>query len=244
MTTLLLFAALAVAGAGAWISRRWRVWGQAVVVLGGLGLIAVVVSEVRQNVLPQRPKASGRCNMAVAYGLAGCLLEDMAGQDGKIVLLFPQRSVMDADTEKNFEDGFILPLRHGRAKLELKAVRLEGANGDLPAFKQALARTPEAMAVVSFADVPPGFETLFSAGQTESPLFYVFGPDGTTHWLAALKNGRIKTVVVPRPGVDPCGGEGMTGTPETIFEQFYLLVTPENADEVATTLKTGPGLQR
>ena len=93
------------------------------------------------------------------------------------------------------------------------------------------------MAVVSFADVPPGFDTLFSAGQTESPLFYVFGPDGTTHWLAALKNGRIKTVVVPRPGVDPCGGEGIPGRRKRFSSSFISWSRPKTPNEVATTLK-------
>jgi hypothetical protein len=135
-------------------------------------------------------------------------------------------------------------LRHGHVKLDLKAVRLEGANRDLAAFKQALAQAQEAMAVISYAGVPAGFETLFSAGQPASPLFYVFDGDGTTNWLGALKNGRIRAVVVPRPGVDALGGEGIAGMPEAIFERFYLLATPANADEVAAGLKTESRIRR
>jgi hypothetical protein len=244
MTTLLLLAALAVAGAGVGISRRWRVFGQAVMVAGGLGLMGVVVLEVRQNVLPQRPDARKRCAMAVSYGLANCLLGDMSGQSGKVVLLFPPRSVMDAETEKNYEDGFLLSLRHGRANLKLKAARLEGAKGDLAAFKRTLEQDREAMAVVSFAGAPEGLDTLFSAGQTEGPSFYVFDADGTTRWLGALKAGRIKAVVVPRPGTDVRDAEGMGRMPEKILDRFFLLATPENAEEIAAGLKTESKVQR
>src|SRR5208282_6075723 len=104
----------------------------------GLGLIGVVVLEVRQNVLPPRSNAASRCEMAVSYGLANCLLGDVAGQSGKVVLLFPHRRDMDADTEENYEEGFVRSLRHGHIKLELKAVHLEETKRDLSAFKQAL----------------------------------------------------------------------------------------------------------
>jgi hypothetical protein len=244
MPFLLLLAALAMAGLGGWMSRRWRVLGQSMLGLGGLGLIGVIVLQVRQNVLPSQPKAPNRYEMAVSYSLANCLLDDFAGKSGKVVLLFPQRSVMDADTEESYEDGFVPPLRHGHVNLDLKAVHLEGANSDLSAFKQALAQAQDALAVISYAGVPAGFETLLPAGQQESPLFYVFDADGTTHWLAALKNGRIRAVIVPRPGVDARSGQGIAGMPETIFEQFYLLVTRGNADEVAAGLKTESGMQR
>jgi hypothetical protein len=244
MTIFLLLAALAMAGVGGWMGRRGRVLGQAMMGLGGLGLIGVIVLQVRQNVWPPQPKAPNRYEMAVSYGLANCLLGDVAGQSGKVVLLFPQRRVMDADTEGSYEDGFIRPLHHGNVKLDLKAVRLEGANGDLAAFKQALAQAQEALAVISYAGVPAGFETLFPAGQRESPLFYVFDGDGTTNWLGALKDGRIRAVVVPRPGVDARGGEARAGMPETIFQRFYLLATPANADEVAAGLKTEARIPR
>lgn len=205
--------------------------------LGGLGLIAVIASQFRQNILSPQPKARNRYEMAVSFCLANCLLGDAAGQSGSVLLLFPQRHVMSADSEENYEEGFVPPLRHGRGKLTLKAVRLDGANRDLSAFKQALAQAPEAMAVVSYAGVPAGFESLFSAGQTNIPLFYAFDAEGTTDWLGALKEGRIKAVVVPRPGVDARVRGAAGGMPESIFEQFYLLATAENAEEIAATLK-------
>jgi hypothetical protein len=47
MTLLLLLAALVMSGVGGWLSRRWRVWGQAMMALGGLGLIGVLALHVK-----------------------------------------------------------------------------------------------------------------------------------------------------------------------------------------------------
>jgi hypothetical protein len=241
MTFVLLLSALAVAGAGGWMSRRWRIWGQAMMGLGGLGLIGVIALQVRQNLLPPQPRIPDRCEMAVSWRLASCLLEDLGGQSGSVVLLFPQRRVMDADTAQGYEDGFLPPLRHGRGELRLKAFRIEGGGGEggrgLSAFQQALAKAEGAMAIVSYAGVPAGIETLFPAGQSEAPLFYVYDADGTTNWLGALKEGRIRAVVLPRPEVDFRDRQAAAGTPETIFGKFFVLARAENADEVAASLK-------
>jgi hypothetical protein len=237
MTFLLLLAALAVTGLGAWMSRRGHFAGQVLLGLGGVGLIGVIAVQVRQNLLNPQPRVRNRYEMAVSFRLANCLLEDMAGQSGSVILLFPQRSAMSADAEQNYEEGFVPPLRRGRAKLTLKAVHLEGPNRDLSAFKQALANAQGAMAVMSYAGAPAGFETLLSPGQPGAPPFYVLDADGTTDWLPALKAGRIKAVVVPRPGVAARDWQTITGMPETVFDQYYLLATPANADEVAAALK-------
>ena len=241
MTIPLLVAALVVSGVGVWMSRHWRVWGQVMMGLGGLGLIGVLALQVRQAVFSPQPKMPNRHEMAVSYGLANCLLGDLAGQSGSVVLLFPQRRLMDADTERSYEEGFTPPLRHARGILHVRALRLEGGDHDaghgLAAFKQALAQAQDALAVVSYAGVPADFDTLFSDGQPPIPPFYVFDPDGSTNWLGALKAGRIRAVVLPRPGVDPRGREAIAGMPATILERFYLLATPANADQVAASLK-------
>ena len=222
------------------MSRRWRGLGQVMMGLGGLGLIAVVAVQVRQNLFPPQPKAPNRCNMAVSYCLANCLLGDLAGQRGNVVLLFPQRRLMDADTEQSYEEGFVLPLRHSGGNLHLKAVHLEGGDRDaahgLSALRQALAQSQEALAIVSYAGAPAGFQTLFSAEQPKIAPLYVFDPYGTTNWLSALKEGRVRSVIVPRPGFNPAAGAGIVGQPGEIFNQFYLLATPETADQVAAQL--------
>jgi hypothetical protein len=237
MAFALLLAALAVGGLGAGISRRAKVVGQGMIGLAGLGLIAIIVWQFRQNVFQPRPTAPNRYQMAVSYALANCLLDELRGQSGKVVLLFPRRRDMDEHTEESYEDGFLPALRHGGRNLELKAVHLEGPTGELSAFQQALAQTQDAIAVVSYAGVPGDFDTLFPPGKTAGPLFFVFDGDATTHWLGALKSGHIRAVVVPRPGVDARAATGMAGMPETIFDRFYLLATPATADEIAASLK-------
>jgi len=236
MAFSLLLAALAITGMGVWMSRRWRLAGQSMMAVGGLALVSVIGLQVRQNVLPPKPTVR-RAEMAVSYCLANCLLEDSAGGSGKVVLLFPQRRDMNEDIEQSYEDGFVASLRHGRGQLSLKAVHLDGANGDLSAFKQALDQNEETMAFVSYAGVPSGFETLFATGQSNRSSFFVFDSDATTHWLRALKDGRIKAVALPRPGSDVRSRETSVGMPEQIFDRFYLLATPANADEIAASLK-------
>jgi hypothetical protein len=156
MTWLLLLLSLGLAGVGAVVSRRWRVGGQALLGLGVLGLLSVIVVQVRQNIFPHAPRTSTHYEMTVSYGLANCLLGDAAGQSGKVVLIFPRRRDLDEDKEASYEDGLVRALHHSRMKLELKAVRLEGASGDLAVFKQALAQISEALAVISYAGVPAG----------------------------------------------------------------------------------------
>jgi hypothetical protein len=64
----------------------------------------------------------------------------------------------------------------------------------------------------------------------------VFDPWQTTNWVGALKEGRIRAVVVPRPDVPPGAGAGMVGEPGTIFSQLYLMATPATAEQVAARL--------
>jgi hypothetical protein len=66
----------------------------------------------------------------------------------------------------------------------------------------------------------------------------VFDDDRTTNWLGALKDGRIRAVVLPRSEAGVRAGEGIAGMPETIFERYYFLATPANADEIAAGLET------
>ncbi len=239
MMLALLLAALAVSVVGVVVSRRWRVPGQALMVLGGLGLIAVLALQVRQNVFPPQLKPPGRAEMAVSTVLANCVLRDLSSRNGDIILLFPPRRSMDADTEQSYEEGFTLPLRHGHGNLHLKALHLAPATGqtgyDLAAFKQVIEQAPDALGFISYAGVPKGFETLFSAPQSPGP-FYVFDPDATANWLPALKSRRIRAVVLARPGVKPGSRESVTGMPQDIFDRFYLLATPETADQMAAQI--------
>lgn len=68
--TIALLLALGVAGAGMWVSRRWRLAGQTMMVLGAVGLIAVLAVQVRQDLIPAEPKPPNGCEMAVSACLA------------------------------------------------------------------------------------------------------------------------------------------------------------------------------
>jgi len=238
---LLLGAALVLAVIGALLSRRSQAAGRILIAVGCLGLIGFIALQLRQYGFLAESKPTSPYNIAVSFCMANWLQADFAGQEGAVVLLFPQRKYMNEDTERSYEEAFGPALRHSRARLSLKAVHLEGATGDtaqgLAAFKQALGQAQDALAIVSYAGVPAGFDTLFAAGQPKGPLIYVFDPDGTTHWLGALKAGHIKAVLVPRPGVDPRGRDAMTGMPAAVLERCYLLATAANADQVAASLK-------
>jgi len=224
-------------GVGAWASRRWQGVGQAVMILGGIGLVAVIVLQVRQNLLPPRPPATDRREMAVSCCLANVMLGDLAGQDATVVLLFPERRILSASSEESYENGFVPPLRHSRGKLALKAIHMDGSARDLSAFQKALAQAPEATVVISYAGVPPGFDTLYAGRQSNLPLFYVFDADRTTNWVGALKEGHIRAVAIPRAGPAGRGGETIAGMPDQIFQTYFLLATPATADETAASLK-------
>lgn len=233
-----LLLSLAVSGVGAWMSRRWRALGQVLMVVGGLGLIATMAVQVRQNLFPPEPESPGRCELAVSSCLGNFVASDLEGQRGTVILLFP--SLMDAHQEESYEQGFALPLRHGHAALHLKALHLEVEKGQagcgLAAFKKALEQAPDALAYVSYAGAPAGFDTLFSADQPITVPFYVFDAQGTTNWLAPLKSGRVRAVVLPRPGVAPGARAAATGMPDAILDQFYLVATGQTADQVAAQL--------
>jgi hypothetical protein len=240
MMFILLLLALAVSAVGAWASRRWRTFGQVLMVAGILSLTVISILQFWQMVSPTEEKTSNRGEMSVGSSLANCVLGDLDGQNGTVILLFPPRALMTANAEEGYEFGFTLPFRHAHGQLHLKALVLEAKPGnagyDLAAFQQVLEKTPDALAVVSYAGVPVDFDNLFAAGQSKSPRFYVFDSEGTTNWVGPLKDGHVRAVALPRPGADLRARQTVSGRPEEIFEKFYLLATQETADQVASQL--------
>src|SRR5271154_5793480 len=109
MTILLLLAALALAGVGVWLSGRARPAGNLLLALGGAGLIAVIVLQVRQYFATPAAEGRDRSKMAVSFCLANCVISDTGGQSGDVLLLFPARPDMDAETEESYENGFVPP---------------------------------------------------------------------------------------------------------------------------------------
>jgi hypothetical protein len=236
MMFTLLLVALAVSGVGALVGRRSR-FGQVLVIVGIVSLGVISVFQIKQIIFPAPEKTPDRGGMVVGSYLAKCVISDLGGESGTVILLFPSQSVMDADTEQSYEDGFVMPFHHAKASFHMKALHLDGKPGkagyDLAAFQQILQQAPDALAIVSYAGMPVGCENLFSAAQPTPPVFYVYDAAVTTNWLPQLKDGHIKAVVLPRPGIDAHARAEVRGRPEDVFDQFYLLATQATADQVA-----------
>ena len=240
---LLLFSALAVGGVGCLVRRRSAIWGQGLIVLGCVGCAGVLFWQVRQSLFRPEVKAPNRAHAVVSFYLANQTLRDVAGRRGQVVLIFPPASVLDEATAESYARAFSPPLLRGHPELEVQVARLEAPtraakSGDFPlvAFKQVVARFPAALAFVCYGSVPADVDGLFSPEQKNLPALCVYDPAGTTNWAGALKKGRIRLVIVPRPGVDPTKQAGIAGAPGDIFSQLYLSATPETADQVAAQL--------
>ncbi len=240
---LLLLSALAVGGVGCLVRRRSALWGQGLIVLGCLGCAGVLFWQVRQSLFQPEARAPNRAHAVVSFYLANQTLREVAGRRGLVVLIFPPASVLDRDTAESYARAFSPLLLRGHPELEVQVATLEaptkaGKPGDLPlaAFKQVVARFPNALTFVCYGSVPVDIEQLFPTEQKNPPAFCVYDPAGTTNWASALKKGRVQLVIVPRPGVNPATSAGIAGPPGEIFDQLYLLATPETADQVVAQL--------
>ncbi|MBE0539967.1 MAG: hypothetical protein IH623_01085 [Verrucomicrobia bacterium] len=236
---LLLLPALAVAGLGWLARRRFLLLGQVLMVIGGLGCLAVMGWQARQSLFPPSEKLPNRAHAVVSFYLANQTQREIAGRTGVVVLIFPPVKQLDAKTAEDYVNTFSAPLLRGHPEWQVQTVALEppakGQAVSLAEFQQAVAKFPDALAYISYASVPADIAGLFPSEQPSRPLL-VFDPEGSVNWLNALKQGRIRSVIVPRPGIDPAKQAGIGGDPGAIFNQLYFLATPASADQVAAQL--------
>lgn len=237
---LLIFAALAVAGIGWGIRQRSALLGQGLIVAGCVGCLAVLGWQVRSTMFPPDAKPPNRAHSVVGFFLASQTQREIGGQHGTVVLVLPR--ALDSETAENYANALRAPLLRGHPELELQIATLDvqardAKAGTLPlgAFKQVVANFPRALAFVSFAGVPAGLETLFPSQQSVPPVF-VFDATGSTNWVHALLQRRIRSVIVPRPDVDAATMTGLAGLPGEIFGRLYYLATPETAQQIAAKL--------
>ena len=240
---LLLLAAFAVAGVGWVVRRRCALCGQVLIGLGCIGCLAVIGWQVRQSLFPTNATPPSRAHAVVSFYLASQTQQEIAGQRGPVVVILPPASQLDAETAETYVNALRAPLLRGHPELELEIARLDlpakaAKTGTLPlaAFKQVLAKHPKALAFVCYASVPPNIESLFPTDPQTMPPFFLFDPLRGTNWLSALKQNRIRCVIVPRPDVNPAQTAGVSGMPGEIFGQFYLMATPANATQIAAKL--------
>ncbi len=238
---IFLVASLAIAGLGIVIKRRSDSLGKVMMILGGIGCVGCIAWQVRQTMSTAEGEGPDRGQAIVAYVLANGVLGEVASQQGSVVLFFPPESVFDQDTVDTYAGTFRRVL-HGYPALKVEVLTLAVPNKTakagrftLEAFQQAAAKNPTAVAYVSFAGVPADIEKFLPNGSKPGPGFFVFDPWGTTNWLSALKAGRVRSVVVPRPDLKRAVAE-VSGEPQDVFNQLYLLGTPAKAGEIAAKM--------
>ena len=80
------------------------------------------------------------------------------------------------------------------------------------------------LACVAYAAVPTGIAELFRSGQAgDTPQFILFDLDGVPDLADVLKHGRIRSVILQRPGADPAMMAEMAGG--ALFGQSCLMAT-------------------
>jgi hypothetical protein len=242
-----LLAALALGGIGWAIRRRSALWGQGLIVLSAVGCVSAIGWEVRQTLFPPNPHPPNRAHTVVGFFLASQTQREIAGQRGAVVLVLPPEGTHDAETVETYANAFRAPLLRGHPEWEVqvvtpKASAKEAKAGTIPltALKQAVAKFPRALAFVCFGGVPSGIETLFPAEQQAVPPVFLFDAAGTTNWVPALVQHRIRSVIVPRPDVNPAAAGSVAGMPGEIFGQLYYLATPETVAQITATLAAYP----
>ncbi len=240
---LLLAAALVVGGIGFFVRRRAAGLGQGLIILSCLGLIGVLVWQVRSTMFSDDAKPPNRALAVVSFSLANQVQGVIAGQSGTIVMVLPPAGALDAETAESYANALRAPLLRGHPEWELQIANLDApvkaaraGKIPLPAYQQLVGQHPTALAFVGFAPVPEEMETLFRTDTKTSAPWFLYDPQGGTNWLTALKQKQVRSVIVPRPDVTPQAASGVAGMPGEIFDRLYLLVTPENADRLTSQL--------
>ncbi len=239
---LFLGLALATAGVGFSLRRKFPALAYACIVAGCIGCCAGIGWQLRENVFTPSPSAPDRGQAVVGYFLANQLLREVTAQQGTVLLFFPPESVIDSDAVGVYAGRFGRVLR-GVSSLKVETVTLSAAkkavkSGTIPleSFQRAASNAPPAVAYVSFAGVPADIEQFQRHDVPPNPPFLVYDPWGTTNWSASLKKGSLRCVIVPRPGIKHTAGAEISGEPNEVFRQLYLMATPQTVDQIAAEL--------
>lgn len=237
---LLLLPGLVAVVLGLVVRRRAAAWGQGLLLAGCAICLGAFGWQVRQSFYVNVPKVPSRANTVVGYRFAMQLHALLAGRPGKVVVLLP--ASLSAEAAESTAGAFSAPLLRGHPELSVEVVRLEppkkgaaSVSVEGTAFKSALEKSADALALVSYAGVPTDLEKVMASAPPRGVLL-VYDPDGSTNWLTPLKQKLILTVVVPRPDVDAAAAAAIAGLPGDIFDQLYWQATASNADVLAARL--------
>lgn len=230
-----ILAALGVAGLGWSLRNRSTGISQTLIALGCVGCVAAIGWQVRATMFPADAKPPNRAHSVVGFFLASAVQRDIMGQRGSVVVLLP--GDLDDETAEGYVNSFRAPLLRGHPEWEVQTSTIDktekGASIPAESFKQVLAKHPNAVAFVSFSGTPSELESTLAR---KSVPVLVFDPRASTNWVADLVQRRIRSVIVPRPDVDPASAAGVAGLPGEIFGKLYYLATPENAEQIAAKL--------
>lgn len=208
------------------------------IVAGCIACAGGLIWQMRSTVFAPTPKGPDRGQAVVSYYLAGQFLGETALRKGSVLLFFPPDAVMDEEAVGTYAGTFrrvllgVPGLTVESVTLDVAAKAAKAGNIPISAFQHAITNSSPAVAYVSFAGVPAEIRNL--PKEHRRPLF-VFDPWGTTNWVAAMKEGFIKTAIVPRPGVKP--GPDIVGEPYEAFGKLYLMATPSTLDKVLSELR-------
>ncbi|HNQ73102.1 MAG TPA: hypothetical protein PKN95_05810 [Verrucomicrobiota bacterium] len=240
---LWLAGALALGVAGFFVRRRAAGIGQGLIILSCLSLVGVLLWQVRRTLFTETVPAPNRPLAVVSFFLANQVQEAIAGQPGTIVLVLPPAGALDTAQVEAYVNALRAPLLRGHPEWQLEIAHLNAPPkaaraGQIPlaAYQQLVAQHATALAFVGLAPVPAGWEALFATGTKVTTPWFLYDPQGSTHWLAALKQNQVRSVIVPRPDADPGAAANVAGMPGEIFDRFYFLVTPANVDQLAARL--------
>lgn len=240
---LLLLLCAGVGAAGFLWRRHSAGPGSACLGVAGLGLAILLGWQVYQFTAAGKPRPVNRAYAAVAYHMGYEVLQELRGLNGSICLILPpetRSNQAELDSLFNTFARVLAPLptlQIKEASLDAKPRQVAAGRLPIEAFERALAQVPEALAYVSFAGLPSDLNRLSLWATTNAAPLYAFDPSGGTNWLAALKQGRLRRVIVPRPEAQAEDRTQPTaGPPDELFARFFLLATPANADQVAAQI--------
>jgi len=244
MTYFALVTLCLVTGAvGFLLRRKTTPIGNGLVATACLGVATLVGWQVFRFSSVGAARPVDRAYAAVAYHLGYEIMGSLRGVRGTIGLILPPENRANRPALDSAFDTLarvLAPLPDLALKeLTLSAPLRQIDGGTVPweAFEQALAAAPNALAYVSFTGLPRETDRLSLWNQVNPPPLFVFDPSGGTNWLAPLKQGRLKRVILPRPELWRQSGRLPTaGPPDEIFQRWFQWATPDNADAIADAL--------
>lgn len=239
---LWLLAGLALGAAGVWLRRTRPRTGAALAVVGAGAAIGAVGWQVRSSLFTAAPPALDRYSATVAYFMGQAVLDELRSFEGAVYMLLPPDRGHNARALDSLFNTFarvlapVAGLRVQDIVVHASEREIQEGRVSLAAFDQALSRATGAVACVSFVGWPREAVKAPPVPAPSPPLLFVFDPAGGTAWQPSLRHGAIRRVIVARPDAVREQEGPLHGPPDELFQRFFLMVRPQDADRVAREL--------